>query len=45
LIFSSPEAFDFGVAFAFADQGSPSNHWVGTGPTSHVFDPAARDHD
>jgi hypothetical protein len=45
LLFLFPSVFAFGVALGFADQGSLSNRWVETSSTSHVFDPAARNHD
>ena len=37
--FPFPRGFDFGVAVAFADQGSLFQSVDGNGPTSHVFDP------
>jgi hypothetical protein len=40
-MFSLQRAFGFGVAFAFADQGSPSSNpsMEHCGSTSHLFDP------
>jgi hypothetical protein len=46
LLFLFPSGFDFGVAFALPTKARLFNRSVGpSGPTSHVFDPAVRDHD